>query len=135
MNPFSHFLPLLLPFFLSLGYKGIGPPSMKGKKVKKFWDKISLTVCKWSSLNAQGTETPVSHSLMSESLFSYSAFPSLQYKELGYFGGLGKKVEIFGGKISLTVCKWSSLNAPWSETPVYNSFLESSRVPFSARVG
>ena len=42
---------------------------MKGKKVKIFWNKISLTGCKWSSLKAPGSETPVSHSLLSESLF------------------------------------------------------------------
>ena len=45
---------------------------MKGKKMENLWDKISLTSCKWSSLNAPSTETPVSHSLLSESLFSFS---------------------------------------------------------------
>ena len=35
-------------------------------------------------------------------------------------------------KISLTGCKWSSLNAPRSETPVSHSFLESSLFQFSA---
>ena len=38
-----------------------------------FCDKNILTGCKWSSLNAPSTENPVSHSLLSESLFSFSA--------------------------------------------------------------
>ena len=51
--------------------------SMKGKKVQYFCNKISLTGCKWSSLNAPGTETPVSHSVWVNSLFLFSAFLSL----------------------------------------------------------
>ena len=37
--------------------------------MEKFGDKISLTGCKWSSLNAPSTETPVSHPFWGESLF------------------------------------------------------------------
>ena len=29
-----------------------------GKKVENVWDKISLKGCKWSSLNAKGSESP-----------------------------------------------------------------------------
>ena len=46
---------------------------MKTAKLENCLDKISLTGCKWSSLNAPSTETSVSHSLLSESLFSFSA--------------------------------------------------------------
>ena len=129
--PFFHFPPLLLRPFLSLRL---------GKKVGKLHSKISLTGYKWSSLNAPRSQTTWCHLFFKSSLSHFLALLlpsllSLHYKEMVYFGCLGKKVEIFWNKISLTVCKWSSLNAPWSETPVYNSFLESSRVPFSARVG
>ena len=31
--------------------------SMKVKKLEQFWNKIGLKGCKWSSLNAPGTET------------------------------------------------------------------------------
>ena len=34
-----------------------------------FWNKISLAGCKWSNFNATGSETPVSHSLLGDSLF------------------------------------------------------------------
>ena len=34
---------------------------MKVKKFEKFQNKIGLKCCKWSSLNAPGTETPLSH--------------------------------------------------------------------------
>ena len=38
-----------------------GLPSMKVKKLEKFLNKIGLKGCKWSTLNAPGTETPQSH--------------------------------------------------------------------------
>ena len=46
------------------------PPSMKVKKVEKFQDKMGLRGCKWSSLNAPGTENPLSHPL-----FGLDEFP------------------------------------------------------------
>ena len=64
--PFSNFQPLLLPLS---GVIRKGSPSIKIRKVEQFWNKISSTGCKWSTLNAPITETPVSHSLMSEFLF------------------------------------------------------------------
>ena len=42
---------------------------MKGQKVESFWNKISSTGWKWSDLNAPGTGSLVSHSLLNESLF------------------------------------------------------------------
>ena len=50
---------------------------MKGKKVDIFWDNINHTGCKWSSLNAPITETPVYHPLSEESNFPFSAPSSL----------------------------------------------------------
>ena len=41
---------------------------MKGKKVEILGYKISWTGCKWSNLNAPRSETPVSHSLLGDSL-------------------------------------------------------------------
>ena len=40
---------------------GLSMPSMKVKKLKFFQNKMVLTGCKWSSLNAPGTETLLSH--------------------------------------------------------------------------
>ena len=45
---------------------------MKGEKVEIFWNKISLTGGKWSSLKAPSTETLVSHPFLGESLFLIS---------------------------------------------------------------
>ena len=62
-----------IPFLIfSSGVIRIGLPSKNMRKLD-FFDKISFTGSKCSSLNAPGKETPVSHSLLSESLFSYSA--------------------------------------------------------------
>ena len=49
------------------------PPSMKVKKLKIFSDKMGSKGCKWSSLNASGTETPLSHPILKlwESAFSH----------------------------------------------------------------
>ena len=38
-----------------------GLPSMKVKKLEKFWNKMVLKGCKWSSLNAPRSETHVPH--------------------------------------------------------------------------
>ena len=43
---------------------------MKCEKVEMFVNEISSTRCKWSSFNAPGYETPVSHSLSEESILS-----------------------------------------------------------------
>ena len=40
------------------------PPSMKVKKLKIFWDKMGSKGCKWSSLNAPGTQSPLSHPIL-----------------------------------------------------------------------
>ena len=39
---------------------------MKGKKLEIFWNKISLTGCKWSSLNAPGSHAPWNHFLAAQ---------------------------------------------------------------------
>ena len=41
------------------------------------------------------------------------------------------KLENLGNKIGLTGCKWSSLNAPGTQTPLYHPFLELGEFPFS----
>ena len=37
------------------------PPSIKVKKLENFQNKIGLKGCEWPSLNAPGTENPLSH--------------------------------------------------------------------------
>ena len=44
---------------------------MKVKKLEIFWNKISLTGCIWSSLNALGSYSPFRHPLLSLSLGSH----------------------------------------------------------------
>ena len=80
-----------------------------GTKVEKIWDKMNLTGCNWSGLNAPGAETPVFHPLLVGSLFPFplsgairNGGPQYQYQMLG----------TFWKKISLTGSKCSSLNAP-----------------------
>ena len=55
----------------------IGLSSMKVKKLENLENKIGLTGCKWSSLNAIGTETPLSCSGWENSIFPFSVFLSL----------------------------------------------------------
>ena len=55
--PFSHLMSLLLPSFLSLQCKELGYYGRLDKKVDIFCDKIILTRCKWSILDALGSHT------------------------------------------------------------------------------
>ena len=84
----------------------------------KFWDKISLTGWKCSHLNAPSTETPVSHTLVGESLFPFpSSFSGVirnwtpQYENYK----VGKILD--QNKLN----RWSRMNAPGTETPVSHS--------------
>ena len=53
-------------------------PSMKWKKLKIFQNKMGLKGCKWSSLKAPGTETPLHHPIL-----RLEDFPFLQISPLG----------------------------------------------------
>ena len=64
--PFSHFQP---PW----DNKELGLPVWYVKCCKIIGTKISRTGCKWSNLNAPGSETSVSHPFLVNSLFSFSA--------------------------------------------------------------
>ena len=99
---------------------------MKGNNVEFFWNKISFTGSNWS--NAPSTETPVSHPLLSESVFPFSApapsfLPLWGNKELELPSMKGKKVDFFWNKISFTGCKWSNMKARSTETPVSHPLL------------
>ena len=98
----------------------MGAPSIKVRKVEHFWNKISSTGSKWSNSNAPGSETPVSHSLLEESLFPFQS-PAPSFLPLSGVIRNGspcikvRKVDNFWNKISLTVCSRSSLNTPGSQ--------------------
>ena len=53
----------LFPLLALWGNKN-WPPSMKVKKLEKFWNKSGLMDCKWSSLNAPGTTIRVWHPIL-----------------------------------------------------------------------
>ena len=55
-----------------------GLPSMKVKKLKIVQNKVGLTGCKWSSLKAPGTETPLSYPFL-----ELGEFPFLVIGPLG----------------------------------------------------
>ena len=65
------------PLLVLWGNKN-GLPSVKVKKWKKFQNKIGLKGCKWSSLKAPGTETPLSHPFL-----ELGEFPFLIISPLG----------------------------------------------------
>ena len=69
------------PFAL-LGNKN-WPPSMKVKKVQKYLSKSGSIGCKWSSLNAQGTENPLSHPLLGLEEFPFPSIGSLGVIRIG----------------------------------------------------
>ena len=86
-------------------------------------NKLGLKGCKWSSLNAPGTHTPLSHSVLELhfSLFSLLALwgnknwpPSIKVQEM----------ENSMNKLGLKCCKVSSLNAPGNDNPLSYPYLE-----------
>ena len=66
-------------------------PGMKVKKLEKFQNKMGLKGCNWSSLNAPGTETSlshpisVSHSLFWDVLFKFSALSTSTFNGARHF--------------------------------------------------
>ena len=102
---------------------------MKNKKVEHFWDKISLTGCKWSNLNAPRSETPVSHSLLGDSLFpifSPCCFLSSSLwgnKELSLPLWKVKSWKFFGTKWAQQAANGPVSLTPSTETPVFHSLL------------
>ena len=65
-SPWSNFEFGRIPLFPLLALWGNKKwlPSMKVKMMGNFQNKRGLKGCKWSSLNAQGTENPLSHSVL-----------------------------------------------------------------------
>ena len=99
------------------------PPSIKMKQIENCQNKMGLKGCKWSSLNAPGTQTPWSHPFLK---LDISPFPII-----GLWGNKKwapsikvKKIENCQNKMGLKGCKWSSLNAPGTQTPLSHPFLE-----------
>ena len=73
------FLSWVIPHFplLALWGNKNWPPSMKVEKLEKFFHKMGLMGCKWSSLNAPGTEIPLSHSILKLGEFPFPIIGSL----------------------------------------------------------
>ena len=61
----------LFPLIALWGNKN-WPPSMKVKKMKIFRNKMGLKGCKWSSLNAPGPQTHLSHPILELGEFPFS---------------------------------------------------------------
>ena len=83
---------LILPLLALLGNKN-WPPSMKLKKLEIFWSKMGSMGCKWSSLNAPGTENPLSHSIL-----------NLEWISLSHVGGckLAHEIKRFRDNVQST---------------------------------
>ena len=105
------------------------PPSIKMREIENCQNKMGLKGCKWSSLNAPGTHTPLSHSILEldSSLFSLLALwgnknwpPNIKVQ----------KVENCKNKMGLKGCKWSSLDAPGTHSPLSHPILELGNLSF-----
>ena len=103
------------------------PPSIEGERNGKMLEQNGL---KWSSLNAPGTENPLTHSglELDFSLFSLLALwgdknwpPSIKREQ----------IENCRNKMGLKGCNWSSLNVPGTQTPLSHSVLGLDFSPFS----
>ena len=93
------------------------------KKLEFYENKSGLKGCQWSNVNGPGTETPLSHPFLKlgEPLFPLLALwgnkkwpPSMKVKNLENY----QKVRCAKGS------KWSSLDAPGTQSPLSHSILE-----------
>ena len=72
------------PFsILGLWGKKNWPPSIKVNQIENSQNKMGLKGCKWSSLKAPGTQTPLSHSLL-----ELGKLPFLSISHLGWVIGM-----------------------------------------------
>ena len=101
---------------------------MKVKKLENLWNKIGLICCKWSNLNAPGTEKTCALLRLGEFHFPIFSLPLFGVIRIGLSSIKVKKFENLGNKIRLTNCKWSSLNVPGTQS-LY--FTQIGRIPFS----
>ena len=91
---------------------------MKVKEMENFQNKRGLKGCKWSSLNAPGTETPLSHPFL-----KLGELPS-EVIGIGLPSMKGEKLQIFQYKMNSMGCKWCCFNATGTKTPIDLPFLE-----------
>ena len=90
----------LFPLLALWGNKN-WPPSMKVQKMQIFLNKMGWKGCKWSSLNAPGTETPLSHSVL-----ELEEFPFLHY---WLSGVINFGLPVWKWK------KWKMIRTKWAE--------------------
>ena len=99
------------------------------KKFENLENKIGLTGCKWSSLNAPGTENSLSYPFL-----ELGEFPFLI---LALWGNKNwppsikvKKFENYQNKSGSKGCQWSRRNVPGTQTPLSYPILKLGEFPF-----
>ena len=98
------------------------PHSIKVKQFKNLRNIIGANGCKWSNLNAPGTQNPLSCPFLSLlALWGNKNWPPRMKV---------KKLQNLWNKIGLKGCNWSSLNAPGTENSLWHPFLELREFPF-----
>ena len=107
------------------------PTSMKVKKLKFYGNKSGLKGCKWSSLNAPGTENTLYHSLLRLEEFPFFPLLVLWGNKNWPPSMKVKKLENFQKVRGAKSCKWSSFDAPGTQNPLSHSVLKLAEVPFS----
>ena len=92
-------------------------------------NKMGLKGCKWSNLNAPGTQIPLCHSVL-ELDFSLSPLLALWGNKEWPPTIKMKQIENSNNKVGLKGCKWSNLNAPGTQTRSVSSFFGMGLFPF-----
>ena len=69
------------------------PPSIKVKQIENCQNKMGLKGCKWSSLNAPGTENPLSHSLLELGDFPFLSITLIMFYKGSLYGTVGEILE------------------------------------------
>ena len=113
-------------YVLAVGGNKKWLPSLKVHKLQKYGHKMGLMGCIWSSLIVTGTLFILLWS------WKNSPFPLMAlWGNKKWLPSMKvKKLEKFGNKSGLTGCKWPSLNAKCTESPLTHPFLELGEFPF-----
>ena len=82
-------------------------------------------------MNAPGTETPLSHMDCESCENSPVSILALWGNKNGLPNMKVKDLENFQNKSGLKGCKWSTLNAPGTETPLSHPYWKLQEFPFS----
>ena len=112
-------------------------PSMKVQQMENSQNKMGLKGFRWSSLNVQGTPTPLYHPFLELAKHPFVTISLLLSLLLALLGNKKwspsmkvQQMENSKNKMGLKGCWWSNLNAQGTPIPLFHPFQDLGILPF-----